>query len=204
MLTCSSPTPTHCRPPLAKSPDRISSLGEICCETIPSLSLTLYIFRSGVEGLRLMSVRLLSYICKSSRFAHVRGRSGLQGSGVPSDWLILTGFVRWNEKCDMAAVRDLSKSGKDGAVSPIIVLSSLMAILKDQVDQMKQIGVAAIGIFEEATNGKSEIVVKWGSMVYRTTTARNICTFVTFAILFSVFRSFSSLCLTRDYIALSL
>ena len=104
----------------------------------------------------------------------------------------------------MAAVRDLSKSGKDGAVSPIIVLSSLMAILKDQVDQMKQIGVAAIGIFEEATNGKSEIVVKWGSMVYRTTTARNICTFVTFAILFSVFRSFSSLCLTRDYIALSL
>ena len=137
----------------------------------------------------------------------LRGRSGFQESGIPSDWLILTGFVRLDEKCDMAAVRHLSTSGKDGVVSPIIVLSSFVAILKDQVEQMKQIGAAAIGIFdvfEEAANGKSEIVVKWGSMVYRTTTARNICTFATFAILFSVFRSFSSLCLTRDYIPLSL
>ena len=74
----------------------------------------------------------------------LRGRSGFQGSGIPSDWLILTSFVRLDEKCDMAAVRHLSTSGKDGVVSPFIVLSSLVAILKDQVERMKQIGAAAI------------------------------------------------------------
>lgn len=108
----------------------------------------------------------------------------------------------------MAAVRDLSTSAKDNTVSPIIVVSSLVAILKDQVEQMKQIGVVAVGIFdifeEAAKNGKSEIAVKWGSMVCRATTARNICTFATFAFLFSVFRSFPSLRLTHDYIPLSL
>ena len=47
----------------------------------------------------------------------IKGRSGIPGSGIPSDWSILTDFVNTqalltqsDEICDMAAVRDLSMS----------------------------------------------------------------------------------------------
>ena len=68
---------------------------------------------------------------------------------------------------------------KDDAVSTIIVVSPLVAIMKDQVDQLKKIGVSAtaIGIDEDdmdqeaAKNGKCEIVYgspeSWLSKVWR-------------------------------------
>ena len=68
---------------------------------------------------------------------------------------------------------------KDDAVSAIIVVSPLVAIMKDQVDQLKKIGVSAtaIGIDEDdmdekaAKNGKCEIVYgspeSWLSKVWR-------------------------------------
>ena len=57
-------------------------------------------------------------------------------------------------------------SGKDGALSTIIAVSPLVAIMKDNVEQMNKVGVAATGIGidedmdEEAAKNGARLGVK--------------------------------------------
>ena len=85
-----------------------------------------------------------------------KGRSGIPGSGIPSDWSILTDFVNTRALLTqmrytiMAAVRDLSTSNavfksviNNKLDDSMVACLALEAIMKDQVEQLNTIGVAA-------------------------------------------------------------
>ena len=82
-----------------------------------------------------------------------KGRSGIPGSDIPSDWSIVTDFVNTRADADeiynMAAVRDLStsnavsKSAINNKLDDSVACLALEAIMKDQVEQLNTIGVAA-------------------------------------------------------------